>query len=433
MNQELLEQVKNRIDDLEAEHALENTRIFLFGMNTPGDRVIQYLNMLGHTVEGVLDNNKLNHGKKLYGVTVYSPDILKDTNPADIRVLICSRYYREMSSQLQSFGLIEGENIIKLINLDFNISASDSEAAFEQAVSRLQKDSRVYEEITRSHNEKTWYMLCPICANGDMYIAASLMENVKAQYGCESIYLVTVGGMGIKVAGLFGESNVINVTQEQMDALLNVISFLGEKAARMYVLYHKAFHYGIFANMECYKGLNYMDFLAGGMLGLDMKSLHRSKTKGNMNDKAEYVLTDKDVLLAPYANSLPCFLPEFWVELVNRLKAAGYNVYTNSSGDKEPPVEGTLPLFLPIKNIIQELNHCAGFIAIRNGLCDILAEAECKKIVIYPHKGMGLGSVCDFYSLTGMGLCEDAIELIYSEDNEDEIINLAVNNMEERC
>ena len=39
MNQNLLDNIKKTIEGLEASGILTNARIFLFGMNTPGDRI----------------------------------------------------------------------------------------------------------------------------------------------------------------------------------------------------------------------------------------------------------------------------------------------------------------------------------------------------------------------------------------------------------
>lgn len=433
MNQELLERIKNKIDDAEAAHKLENARIFLFGMNTPGDRVIQYLGTLGYTVENVLDNNSRNHGQTLFGVLVCPPEKLTDAPKDNIRVLICSRYYQEMCRQLEKMGLKEDENIIKLIDFSSGGSVSDSEESFIQAADKLYKSMEIYREITEQFDENTHFLLCPIRANGDMYMAASLIENVKKSTGCRELYLITVGGMGKRIAAFFDEDAVFGVTQEQMDALVHITEVMGSSAVKMYVLYPKAFHYGIFANMECYKGLNYMDLVAGGMLGLDMHLLNRKKISTKKNDFENSGFTQKDVLIAPYANSLPCFLPQFWVQLVEALKRAGYNVYTNSSGDMEPAVEGTSPVFIPIQQLPKLLGCFAGFVAIRNGLCDVLSEAECRKIILYPNKGMGFGSVFDFYSLNAMKMCSDAIELIYSEEKEKEIIELIIHSLEEKC
>lgn len=442
MNQNLLETIKNTIEELESAHRLEDARIFLFGMNTPGDRIIQYLGARGYGVEKILDNNPKNQGQTLLGVPVCSPEFLRGTSHDNILVLIASRYYREMCTQLERMGLKEGSNIIKLLEFETGIKVSDSQEAFDKAADRLKRCTEVYEQTVKDYEKDTHFLLCPIRANGDMYIAASLMQGLRDKEGIKRLVLITVGGIGKKIAAMFGEEDCHTVSQEQMDALVYITGVLGGSSLRLHMFYPKAFSYGIFANMECYKGLNYMDLTAGGMLGLDIKTLNRTKTwrmqlgipeqiaNTGQNrcdlENENFRFSAKDILLAPYANSLPCFSPGFWKKLTEELQNAGYNVYTNSDGDMEPAVEGTKPLFLPIGSMPEAMSGCAGFIAIRNGLCDVLSEASCRKIILYPNKGMGFGSVKDFYGLKAMGMCEDAVEIEYSEDRENEIIGMVV-------
>lgn len=443
MNQNLLDNIKKTIEGLEASGILTNARIFLFGMNTPGDRIIQYLDARGYKVESVLDNNTKNQGQILLGVPVCPPDILKSENPDNIRVLIASRYYREMCTQLEKMGLKENDNIIKLIEFESGIRISDSREAFEQASDRLRKCAGVYNRITEDFDENTHFLLCPIRANGDMYIAASLMPGLREKYKTNKVFLVAVGGISRKIAAMFDEEDCLPVSQEDMDALVYIAEVMGSSITRMHMFYPKAFSYGIYANMECYKGLNYMDLTAGGMLGLDMKMLRRTKAaqvsdrfnqSGRQSNEADAVngsksLNSKDVILAPYANSLPCFPLEFWERLVQALNEEGFKVYTNSNGDMEPAVAGTEPIFLPIREMPAALGKCAAFIAIRNGLCDVVAEAQCRKIIIYPNKGMGFGDVLDFYGLNAMGMCDDAVELVYSEKKECTIIKTIINTL----
>lgn len=423
MNQNLLETVKNTIEELETAHRLEGARIFLFGMNTPGDRIIQYLGARGYGVEKILDNNPKNQGQTLLGVPVCSPELLRGTSHDNILVLIASRYYREMCTQLEHMGLKEGSNIIKLLEFEPGIKVSDSQEAFDKAADRLRQCTEVYEQTVKDYEKDTHFLLCPIRANGDMYIAASLMQGLRDKGDINRLVLITVGGIGKKIAAMFGEEDCQTVSQEQMDALVYIMGVLGGSSLRLHMFYPKAFSYGIFTNMEMYKGLNYMDLTAGGMLGLGVKELNRTKI-GRQPKKSR--LCAKDILLAPYANSLPCFPQEFWEKLAKALQNAGYNVYTNSDGDMEPAVEGTKPLFLPIGSMPEAMSGCAGFIAIRNGLCDVLSEAACRKIILYPNKGMGFGSVKDFYGLKAMGMCDNVVEIVYLQERENEIIGMVV-------
>lgn len=427
MNQELLNRLKENMDKLEAAGIFKEAGLFLFGMNTPADRVIQYLEARGYAPAGILDNNRKNQGKTLLGVPVYAPDILHQPMSKVPRILICSKYYPEMKAQLEAMGWREGEHIFKLLELNPAAIVSTAQERFEEEAGRLRKQLAVCQELLGEYEPDTEFLLCPVRANGDVYLCAALMEQVCAAKGWSRAVPVVVGGTGKKIGAMFGIPTVRAVSQEEMEALVGVVRMLGSRQTRMTVVHPETFHYTIFPRMECLKGLNFTDFIACGALGLAAGSTPQSprntKEPGLQECSLQkHRLGKKDVLLAPYANSLPCFPKEFWSALAEELKRKGYRVCTNSGGDMEPPVEGTEPIFLPFAELLDEVGNSGGFIGIRNGLCEIISSAACPKVILYPEKGMGLGTVMDFYGLGGMRLCRDAAELVYREGTEAQVI-----------
>lgn len=418
MNQDLLESLKKNIDVLLMEKKLSGAELFLFGMNTPGDRVIQYLTHMGYTISGILDNNSNNHGKTMMGVMVYTPQVLQQKKRDNVKILICSKYYEEMKFQLEKMGFEENKHIFKLLELNSGTEVSDSKEALEYAIKNMRKYTNCYQKLVSKYDETTIFLICPIRANGDVYMIAALIEQFKNENQLDNVVLVALGNVSRKIAAMYDIQNIEIISQEEMISLTGLTRMLGSKITRMLIAHPTQLYFNIFSNMECFKGLNFMDLMAHGALGL--KNTVFGTLKGT--DKEKYCLGSRDILLAPYANSLPCFKIEFWERLVLSLKQKNYHVYTNSNGDMEPPIKGTESIFLSIEGMNKAMQHSAGFIGIRNGLCDLLSKAECKKIILYPDKGMGFANVKEFYSLNGMGLCDDAKELIYTEGNERNII-----------
>ena len=164
--------------------------------------------------------------------------------------------------------------------------------------------------------------------------------------------------------------------------------------------------------------MNFMDFMAGGVLNLKKPYLFSNEIKRNH----EMHFSGKEVILAPYANSIPDFSMHFWERLAMLLQEKGYLVYTNGDGEMEPPVKGTKSIFLPIDEMSSALEESAAFIAIRNGLCDLLSGAGCKKVILYPEKAVRFGWIHEYYGLKEMGLLKDGVELIYREEEEGELL-----------
>lgn len=422
MNQDLLKEIRENINKLEEMEVFQNAKIFLFGMNTPGDYIVQYLEQKGYFVNGILDNNPKNTGKTLIGVKVFLPEILKEKKE-NARILICSKYYEEMRNQLETMGYKENINIFKLLELNTGTAVSVSMKIFNKEADYLKNSIKVYNELTRKYTDATQFILCPVKANGDVYMGAGLIEAYKKFTKAEKVVFVIVGSAGKKIAALFDLYDVVNVTQSDMEALTALLRFLGSDITNMHMIHPEQFYFNIFSNMECFRGLNFIDFMAEGMLGLKSDwNISQSLSFDKKRIRKEYYLTDRDILIAPYANSLPNFPINFWRTLVDKLNKEGYQVYTNSGGDTEPPVVGTAPLFLPIEDICDALDDSGGFIGIRNGLSDLVSRSKCKKIILYPDKGMGFSTVKEYYSVNGMGLCDDAKELIYTEGCEKDII-----------
>ncbi|WP_035214651.1 hypothetical protein [Desulfitobacterium hafniense] len=129
----------------------------------------------------------------------------------------------------------------------------------------------------------------------------------------------------------------------------------------------------------------------------------------------------KTILLSPYAVSYDAFSPQFWNIIVWVLKRRGYHLLTNV-GKNEQPLKGTKALLVPYEFSVPFLNFAGGFIGIRTGLCDIISTSVCKKVVIHPYYAINWpnGTSLGFTGLKNMGLCDDAVELVLTENNANE-------------
>lgn len=99
----------------------------------------------------------------------------------------------------------------------------------------------------------------------------------------------------------------------------------------------------------------------------------------------------RTVVLSPYENSIkeikdekvPVF--DFWVELADALKKAGFDVCTNCAGDDaEPPVPGTRRVF-PRYADSEEFIAQAGYaIVLRSGFADLVTMTRGTLVTLYP-------------------------------------------------
>lgn len=178
------------------------------------------------------------------------------------------------------------------------------------------------------------------------------------------------------------------------------------------------------------KQMDLLSIIKSYTLGLS-KSLPMKSSNGSATDwKSRYPELDgKGVLLVPKAKTVDEKGPAFWQTLTIKLKQHGKKVYCNV-GTGEEPLPGTVPLQIALEDIVSVAETIGCVIALRSGFCDLLAEADCRKIILYNDKRVYWNHVDErtVFSLNKCGLCKDADEVCFSKNwkhDVDKILALA--------
>ena len=72
-----------------------------------------------------------------------------------------------------------------------------------------------------------------------------------------------------------------------------------------------------------------------------------------------------------------------WKQIIEGYLSKGYICYTNVAGE-EKPLPGTYAISPNISEMQSVVERAGLFIGIRSGLCDVIREASCEKIALYP-------------------------------------------------
>lgn len=82
----------------------DERKVILFGS---GKYAREFMNLyrVRFPVYAIVDNDEKAWGKKLHGVTVQSPDILRKLQPSECKVYICIKYFYSVVEQLDAMGL----------------------------------------------------------------------------------------------------------------------------------------------------------------------------------------------------------------------------------------------------------------------------------------------------------------------------------------
>ncbi|MCQ2484507.1 MAG: hypothetical protein MJ168_04125 [Clostridia bacterium] len=103
---------------------------------------------------------------------------------------------------------------------------------------------------------------------------------------------------------------------------------------------------------------------------VNQESLHNCSE--NATGTASVVLTNRDIVLMPYAHSTDLISMGFWIKLAKELQQRNYKIYTNIA-PYEKPIDGTEALCLPLYEVCAAFENSAGCISMRSGICDLLA------------------------------------------------------------
>lgn len=431
MNLELREVIKKKLEDLVNKGCLENKCIVIFGYNSPGDFVIEYLRQKGINVEYVLDNNPLNLDKILSGVKVKSPNILLEVK-MDVIVLIASRYFEEMKTQLDRMKTHYKKEIIKLVELNNSAKNGDDLNAFYEKVDSSRRGIQVLKRANINFDKKVFVSVNPIKANGDIYILSSYINEYLAKNQFDDYVIFVIGDKLVEILKSFNIENVVMIDQEEMSDLVCCASLLNKVSEKLLIKITQPYycHTYLFRNIDGYSNLHFSDYYKLCLLKLDQEVI---STKPKIDKKTkEYekeLANNKSVIIAPYSNSLPNINNRFWEILVQKFLDKGYLVLTNAVTQEEA-IKGTKHINFKLSEVVKMCELCGAVISARSGFSDISAHAECKNVVIYPDKACGYGKVIDVYSIKGLSTNRNILEIEYIESNIEDIIETIMKHID---
>lgn len=418
MKGEYLKLLLSFLEEFISKQLYMNKKIIIFGANAPGSIIINYLERNGINTIGVIDNNEKVQGKLFMDIKICNPeDVLKKYND-DYLILISSRYYEEMKKQLESFGYIENKHFIKTLELGDSINFSLDDSVFNEYTSKIYRGLEVYKKIVQKYN-KQYIVMVPVKPNGDVYIICSYIREYVKKIGLEleDIVLTVIGQGCYKVAELFEIPFIAKLSLEDSNNLSSLAYLLDEKIKLVNPYFS---HLNFFKNIDGYKELNFVDDIKLGIMNLEDSTLPFYPKFKSDKKEIDFIFDDnhltqgKTVILAPYAYSIPQIRWTFWEKLANQLLLKGYDVCTNCGSQDEKPIKGTKPIYFTFNNAVEFCNKAGYIIAYRSGFCDIIAQSNAKRIIIYPDHAIGLSELREIFAMK---------DKVYNQDNLFEVVN----------
>lgn len=399
MERERYIEMMENLDRLSELKVLEASPVFLFAHCEATMELADELLKMGIKPSAILDNNPAKYGMDYKGIPVVEPQkAIQDDRSEDAIILIVSRFYEQLSSQMRGLGF-KG-HIEKLT--DYNTYAEYSLSPD----TLIRKSERLKAGIVRLNSLKAdhpghFIVFCPFPALGDIYFCMSYLKPYLAVNGYDKSYsgclVCVVGNAQRQVAGLFDYTIVLKLDQKEMDEAIQAVIYTDDKDCyiahqdRPYVVdLHRALYkkcipletvykcgiFGLPQDMEPVTPVNWKEF----EFPVNAVSSDVDGKDGDENDNDN---ANKTVIVSPYAKSVPSLPGRLWTDIVNDLMGQEFEVYTNVVDD-EKPLTGTKAISPTIAQMKSAVEQAGLFIGIRSGMCDVIKTADCKKIALYP-------------------------------------------------
>ena len=372
------EEMVSNLDRLLQEGLILNRKIYLFGHCNATEELAKLLMGKGLLIEAILDNNKAKQGKHFLGIMVQPPEWILTEKPGQSVVCIVARAYAEMADQLKRLGY--QEPVYRLADYNAYAEYSLSQETVARKKKRVEEGIRLLRETEQKH-PGCFRVLCPFAALGDVYLMMSYLPHFLRKRGATAAVIGVIGNACAQVSRIFGGYEVEVFSQEGMDCTVQAAiytedagTFIAHQDRPYVVNLHRALY------LKC---IPLEQIYCCGVFGLPKDTEAYKPACLRQYGGLEQIGRGRAVLLSPYAKSVPELSDCIWEQIVDGFLAKGYQCYTNVA-ETESPLPGTLPISPAISEIQSVAEHMGTFVGIRSGICDVLREARCRKVALYP-------------------------------------------------
>jgi len=390
-------EMKQAINMLISNHKLAGKNVFVFGHCNATEEMIEYLSGNKIAVVAILDNNKSKQGDEYNGVKIIEPQLIKQFSDSNSIVLIATRFFEPMSAQLRELGYL-GE-IVKVVDYNSFAEYSLSDDVIKRKTERMLRGAETLRNI-REQFPQHHLVVCPNCALGDVYWACAYLPAYCTKEKIEPVAVIVIGNGCRQVAEMFGVANIVMLGSTKMDELVQGIIYNNE--GNCIIAHHDRPYTDNIIKYIDKHFLSFTDYYKYAVYGLSEAVMPVKPLRVSEFENKLQLIEGKSVIIAPYAKSVVQPSHEFWADIVNNCKQQGLKIFTNVFGDEEP-LAHTIPITLPLDQLISAVEFAGHFIGLRSGLCDIVSTANCCKTVVMPDCIYSTTNikVADFFELPG--------------------------------
>lgn len=309
-------------------------------------------------------------------------------------------------------------------------------------IQNIQVGYKTYATYVEKFGESNTFLFCPWHGTGDIILLGRYLHEYLAQNEIKD-YVFLFRGNAERATGklypylLQDDKNGI-LPDEKIEDFVRFCTFIGMENCSVKSLHHASILPQITRTdpFSGYKGISMKSMYLYATMGLRYEpapreaEFARNPAWCSVYFEQNGLVPGKTVILAPYSVSARDTPMDVWCHLASRLVYMGYTVCTNCSSAEEA-LPHTIPIFfdfLDAKNMVEMAGYFVGW---RSGLCDIIATAGCKKVVLYPHDTVFCqsGRAITYTGINELGLCSDAVQIEYTGQDRRELIAQIIDNL----
>lgn len=406
--------LQKKIKRILADQRNTDRNIYVFGVSDVSRQIIVILKQYGRTPLGIIDNDVTKQGSYCGGIQVLSLKEALCHGPADNIYMFYSTYWREMWEQLTHEG-VEKSRIFRLCGKSIS---------FFRKLQSAYIGRNIFKKIKKQYAESLIF-LCPYTGTGDIYLIGTFWKEYCQVNLITSYVFFVLSNACKKVAELFNIQNIVVLKRKEDSGYLIDAHMLWPDKVKIKLLNDcwGQIHTNQIEWFRGYKGLEFTQLFKQYVFNLPDRSRPQHPQFKEVECEVSRLMREhgliygNTVVLSPYSNTLADLPDVFWVELARSLIQKGYCVCTNSAGDHEPAVKGTITLDFSLSIAPQVIEAAGFFVGIRSGFCDVVSGANAKKIILYDkYNRFYMGSAFEYFNFKTMQLCDDAIEIEFDRD-----------------
>lgn len=373
-------EMEENLERLLRAHRLQGQAVYLFGHCNASEELADLLNRSGYPVKAILDNNPFKHTMSYKGIRIEPPDVILRENMPRTTVCIASRACASMERQLRQMGY--SGTVEKLVDYNSYAEYSCSEETIRRKRERVRRGIRFLKEH-RARYPGCYRIYCPFSALGDVYYTMAYLPHFLRRRSIVHCAVFTIEDSCREVAEMFGAEHAQALSQSEMDESIQAALYTGDKEA--YIPHHDR-PYAVYLAKALYiKKIPLERIYQYGVFGLgqDCAPCRPSRLRGCRDSVKAQILPGRAVILSPYAKSVTKIPSGYWDLITAHFKIRGYQIWTNTTPG-EAALPGTMRLEIPLSELQSAAERAGIFIGLRSGVCDVIREAACKKVALYP-------------------------------------------------